>query len=512
MVSEFPLTKIIATLGPASRTQEIIVKLIDEGVRVFRINFSHGSFEEYEDYLEKIRIAEKKTGIFVAVLGDLAGPKIRIGKVIKGGITIREGEQLSIVKHSVTAGTKGYEKTISTNFPGFIDQVRTGEEILIDDGNIRLHCSSVEGIENDKKLVCSVVTGGKLSSAKGINLPQTELTASALTERDYQCIEFAAKNHFDYLALSFVRQAEDILLLKQKLEDLGARSEKSPERRGDLGFSKIPEGHEDFIPIIAKIEKPQAISNLEAIIRQTDAVMVARGDLGVEMDLADVAVLQKRIIHMCHHFGKPVIVATHMLQSMIDAKTPTRAEVSDVANAIFDGVDAVMLSGETAIGKYPLETVRIMQKVAERTSAYITSVLTYSNLSLKKPPIGDSPEAISLGVQTIAANINPKFLVIWTNRGVSAVFLSQRRMPHPILAFSSYKSRLRKLSLMYGVKPFYMKTPPSGSTFIRETEKLLLKNKWVAKGDPVVIISSDPIHRKQLANRIVIHHIGDKPA
>ncbi len=509
MKPSFLLTKIIATLGPATQSKEMIRALVEKGVRVFRINFSHGSFDEHETILHNIRETEKETGIFTAVIGDLAGPKIRIGKVIEGGINVSENQEVIFTKKEVITG-KGDDKIVfSTNFPEFIDEVKTGENILLDDGNVRMECKQITGEGSNRKVICKVVTGGELSTAKGINLPDTDLSMPALTEKDLKCVEFAVKHHFDYLALSFVRKPEDLLLLKDKLRALGVLPEMTTESPGDLGFSELPENKTDFIPIIAKIEKPQAIKNLDSIVRHSDAIMVARGDLGVEMDLADVAVLQKEIIHMCHEYGKPVIVATQMLQSMINSKSPTRAEVSDVANAIFDGVDAVMLSGETAVGKYPIETVAIMNKIASRTSEYIKKNAIQSVAASSRPDISENPEAIARGVQTIAENINPLFLVIWTNRGVSAVYLSQQRMPIPILAFSSIKSRLRKLALLYGVKPIYHQTPSSGSTFIRSIDKILLNKNWAKKDDPVVVISSDPIQRKGLANRIVIHLIGE---
>jgi len=509
MTSAFHLTKIIATLGPASSDTKTIRNLVAKGVRVFRINFSHGSFDEYVELVNRIRNVEEETGVYTAILGDLSGPKIRIGKVIEGGVAIEEGQKVSFVRGEVTTGEKGNEFTFSSNFPEFIDEVNPGENILLDDGNVRLECTSIVGSGENKRLICLVITGGTLSSSKGINLPDTELSTTALTEKDHKCIEFAVENKFDYLALSFVRQANDVVILKEKLFELGARSAGESEFPADLGFSELPRNQKDFIPVIAKIEKPQAIKNLESIVRETDAVMVARGDLGVEMDLADVAVLQKQIISLCHRLGKPVIVATQMLQSMIESKTPTRAEVSDVANAIFDGVDAVMLSGETAVGKYPIEAVDMMNKIAIRTSAYIKSNGIKPEIKALRPGIDENPEAIARGVQVIADNIDPKFLVIWTNRGVSAVYLSQRRMPVPILAFSSIRSRLRKLAMLYGVKPLFLETPKSGSSFIKSIDKILLDEKWAVSGDPVIIISSDPIHRKGIANRIVMHHIGE---
>ncbi|MCB0804516.1 MAG: pyruvate kinase [Bacteroidales bacterium] len=509
MKQSFLLTKIIATVGPASSDTDTLKNLVKSGVRLFRINFSHGTFSQYQNIVENIRMVEKELDEFIAVVGDLSGPKIRLGKVTREGIRIEDHHQVKFVKHDITAEKGGAEVTFSTTYPEFIDVVKPGERILLDDGNVRLVCTEIQGEQESKTVVCKVETGGLLTTAKGINLPDTDLTVESLTQKDLKCIDFAIEHKFDFLALSFVRKAEDVLKLKEILKKAGAGTSGKKEIHADLGLSADPGIKEDIIPVIAKIEKPQAIANLEEIVKESDAVMVARGDLGVEMDLADVAILQKQIIRICHKFGKPVIVATQMLQSMIESKTPTRAEVSDVANAIFDGVDAVMLSGETAVGKYPVDAVKIMNQIASRTNNYLKkSGIVFEKME-KSEIRNEDPEAIALGVQSISNHINPEYLIIWTNRGVSAVYLSQRRMPMPLLAFSSVENRLRKLTLLYGVKPIFMKMPGSGSAFIKNVNDHLLQNNWSKTGDPVVVISGDPINRRGLANRIVIHHIGE---
>jgi pyruvate kinase len=505
----FLLTKIIATLGPVSSDTETISSLIREGVRVFRINFSHGTFQEYESLLANIRKAEADSGTYIAVIGDLSGPKIRVGKVIDPGVRVQQGDIIKFVKEKIIGGGKAYEMTFSTTLPGFIDEVAQNERILIDDGNIELKCLGRKKDKQQEWLECQVIVGGLITSSKGINLPETNLTVDALTEKDIECVDFAVKNHFDYLALSFVRKAEDIRLLKKILLKKDARPSVFYTSARDIGFKDKSDDNHHFIPIITKIEKPQAINNLEAIIRETDAVMVARGDLGVEMDLAEVTILQKKVVKYCQMYGRPVIVATQMLQSMIDVPVPTRAEVSDVANAIFDGADAVMLSGETAIGKYPVETVRMMNKIADRTNNYIKTNAIHPGSALEKPDLSFRAAAIAKGVQTIVDTIDPKFLIVWTNMGGSAVYLSQYRMPVPILAFNSFDSRLRQLSLMYGIRPINMAQPKSGSDFIRKIDRLLLKEQWAKKGDAVIIVSGDPIDRKGFANRIVIHYIGE---
>lgn len=506
---DFLLTKIIATLGPASSSLEVITQLIQEGVRVFRINFSHGSFSEYEAMLKTVRKAEKETGIYVAVMGDLSGPKIRVGKVIDGGVFLKRGDDVIFVKKNIITGQAGYERTFSCTLPEFIDEVKPGEQVLLDDGNVRLECVGLTGSGENETLHCKVINEGLVTTAKGINLPDTELSVPAMTEKDFRCAAFAVEKGFDYLALSFVRSGADVRILKDKLFELGARPDNEMTTSGDMGFSKTAKYSSKYIPVISKIEKPQALKNLKIIIKETDGVMVARGDLGVEMDLAEVAILQKKIIGMCQEYGKPVIVATQMLQSMIESPVPTRAEVSDVANAIFDGADAVMLSGETAVGKYPVETVRMMNRVASRTNSYIKSNKLKTGVEIRKSSLSNRTAAIANGVRTIVEDINPKFLVLWTTLGGSAVYLSRYRMQLPIIVFSNEDERLRQLSVLYGIKPWLMKTPKSGSDFIRKIDNLMLKYNWASKGDAIVIVSGDPIDRVGVTNRIIIHYVGE---
>lgn len=504
--SSFLFTKIIATLGPASSSVATIRKLIEEGVRVFRINFSHGTFEEYEAYLEKVRAAEKQSGIYVAVMGDLSGPKIRVGKVVKEGISLKKGQTIEFVKQTVVAGEKGNEQIFSSTYPHFIDEVKKGEIILIDDGNIQLACTDKVTGKSGERLICKVVTGGLVTSSKGINLPDSVLSVPSMTDKDFKCAAFAVEKGFDYLALSFVRSGEDVKVLKKELIRLKARPK---IKGGRFDFSKVFEAESTYIPIISKIEKPQAIENLQSIIDETDGIMVARGDLGVEMDLAEVAILQKQIVNLCHENGKPVIVATQMLQSMIESPVPTRAEVSDVANAIFDGADAVMLSGETAVGKYPVETVRMMNRIAAKTNAYIQTSFTSEGMFINRSDMLSRTAALAHGVSTIVKDIKPRLIVTWTRSGGSSVFLSQQRLQVPIIAFGENEKRLRQLSVLYSIKPAFMKQPLSGSTFIRTVDKLLIKNKWASKGDPIIIITGDPITRPGIVNRIVIHYLGE---
>jgi pyruvate kinase len=505
---KFLLTKIIATLGPATSSTTMIKKLIASGVRVFRINFSHGTFEDYDKLLINIRKAQKESGKYVAVLGDLSGPKIRTGKVIEGGVRLIKGDEVIFQKQDVLGGSSGNEKTFSTTFPPIIDEVKTGEKILLDDGNIQLKCVSKSGKGKHLKMHCKVINGNILSTSKGINLPESDLKVPSLTEKDIQCVAYAVEKEFDFLALSFVRSGKDVRELKKVLTSHRVRPRGLNITGGDLGFSTLYD--DDFIPVISKIEKPQAIINLDSILEETDGVMVARGDLGVEMDLAEVAILQKHIVKKCSEYGKPVIVATQMLQSMIHDPVPTRAEVSDVANAIIDGADAVMLSGETAVGRFPEETVKMMNRIAAKTNAYIKTIDDQSEKLVKyKGPL-NRKATMARGVHQMTRDIQAKFIITWTHSGGSTVFLSQQRIEVPLIAFGENRKRLQQLSLLYGITPIYMKQPASGSKFIKTVNDLLLKNKWAKQGDAIIIVASDPITKKGITNRMVIHHVGEE--
>jgi pyruvate kinase len=503
----FLMTKIIATLGPATESLEQITKLIEAGVRVFRINFSHGLFEEYDKLIANIKQAEKNTCTYVAILGDLSGPKIRVGKVIPGGVMLEKGMEIKFVKEPVLGGSPGNEFSFSTTYPQIIEEVDLGERVLLDDGNIELKCLKKQKSGKNPFLLCEVVEGNLLTSSKGINLPESILSLPSLTEKDFISLEYAVKKSFDFLALSFVREAEDVRVLKRRMTELKARPKGLEITGGDLGFSTSYE--DDYIPIISKIEKPQAIKNLDEIIKESDGVMVARGDLGVEMDLAEVALLQKKIIHLCRQHMKPVIVATQMLQSMIENSVPTRAEVSDVANAIMDGADAVMLSGETAVGKYPVEAVKMMTRVSVKTHVYLTEMFSTRGKFMPYEGLLQRKAAMARGVALMAKDMNAKFIVTWTHSGGSTVFLSQQKLQIPIIACGENVSRLQQMSILYSIMPVFMKQPASGSKFIAAVNKLLIKNRWAKEGDPIIVVASSPITKRGITNRVVLHYVGE---
>jgi pyruvate kinase len=499
---EFRLTKIIATLGPASEALETIVQLIEAGVSIFRINFSHGTFEEYDRLLNTVRRASQQTGLPIAVLGDLSGPKIRVGEVVPNGIYLEDDRLVQFKKQPVVAGSpstvEADRMVFSTNYPRFIEEVQPGQRVLLDDGNVHLQCIEQGGQEEHQTLTCKVVHGGLITSNKGINLPDTDLSVPALTRRDYQCADFAVEKGFDFLALSFVRSADDVRQLKDHLREHYTRETKI----GTVISKK-------FIPVISKIEKPQAMGDIEAIVRETDGIMVARGDLGVEMDLAEVPVLQKRIVSLCHQFGKPVIVATQMLQSMINAPSPTRAEVSDVANAIFDGVDAVMLSGETAVGKWPVQAVTIMSRIEQLTNDYVQEQTSEVKPLPELHGSNYSTPALAQGVNVIMRGIKAKLVAVWSATGRGPLHLSQNRLPRPIVAFSDNPEALRRMTLMYGLKPVCMPKPVNTAEFIAQVDRKVQEEGWAGKGDPIIIVSGEPIGQVGRTNSVSIHYIGD---
>ena len=495
---DIPFAKVIATVGPATREVEMLTRLIDEGVRVFRINFSHGNLDQFDQTLENIRAAAAAQRCSIGVLGDLSGPKIRLGRIAGDGLELHPGDRIELLARSIEAadaapdfdGIRTFR--ISTNYPKMIGEVEPGHRLLIDDGNVRLLAVERHGNGPSARLACRVTTGGHITTAKGLNLPDTQLQGlSAMTDWDRQCLAWAMEVELDYLALSFVRRAEDVLELKRELV------RHAGEQRGRT-------------PVIAKIEKPQALGELTRITEVADGIMVARGDLGVEMDLAEVPVAQKRIIAAAHDLGKPVIVATQMLQSMIENPHPTRAEVSDVANAIFDGADAVMLSGETAIGHYPVQTVQMMSRIARTTQPHLSGTL--GGQPLRSSFIHESryrTAALARGVSAIVRELGAKMVVTWSQLGGSARYLSKSRLMVPVIAASSNPAALRRTTLLFAVQPVELPQPANVDAFLEQVDELVIARGWAGQGDPIVILAGDPIGTPGVTNRIHIHYVGD---
>ena len=453
-------TKIVCTIGPASNSYEKIEKLIQAGMDVARLNFSHGSHEEHHQVIENIRWASLKTNKSMAILQDLGGPKIRIGKIKKESIFLKENSSFILTNREVP----GNEQEVSVTFPSLPQKVKKGDCIFLADGTLELKVKELTPTD----IICRIVRGGKLTSHKGINIPNISMDISSLTEKDYQDIFFGIKNRVDFIGLSFIRNAEDILRARKILKENGAED----------------------ISLIAKIEKREAVDNLKEIIEVSDGIMIARGDLGVEIPLENVPLVQKDIIKRCNFVGKPVITATQMLMSMVSGPRPTRAEVTDVANAILDGTDAVMLSEETAVGNYPLEAVETMNRIALRTEKAIDYKKILSERSLSVKPT--NPDAISHATCQVAMDLNAKAIVTFTLSGSTARMVSRYRPPVPIIAASTRDSTVRKLALSWGVYPFKSDELENTDDMIEKSKKIALKTGLANLGDKIVITAGIP--------------------
>src|SRR5687768_10892335 len=398
-------TKIVATMGPACADAQTLYRLFEAGADVCRLNFSHGTLDQHLQQLRNIREAAARFSHPIAVLGDLGGPKIRLGQVTDqdatGGMPVQPGDEL-IIQRAPIVGAKG---RVSSTYKHLVDDVQVGHRIFIEDGLLKFLCTE----KNYNELHCNCTVGGVLKTSKGINLPDTFVNVAAITDRDWECADWAIENDLDYLALSFVRRPEDIALLRQHLANRGSD-----------------------IQLIAKIEKAEALQFIDAIVDCSDGLMVARGDLGVEMDVAQVPIIQKDLIKRCQTAGKPVIVATQMLQSMIEQASPTRAEVSDVANAIFDGTDAVMLSGETSVGKFPVGAVLVMSHIAKITEAYLATQPDAREPMMRLKTMALS-SAVAKGVWQMAAELKARLVVIWSQTGATARIFSKSRFIIPIV-------------------------------------------------------------------------------
>jgi pyruvate kinase len=474
-------TKIVATLGPACNSVDALLRLFEAGVDVCRLNFSHGTLDAHLKTLKMIREAASQTAHPIAVLGDLCGPKIRVGQVKDidntGGMPIRQGDELTIQRKPTT----GDNLRISSTYDHLVDDVQVGDRVLIEDGLLRF----VVIDKNTDELRLSATVAGVIKTGKGINLPHSKLNVPAITEKDWEAIEFAISEGIDYLAMSFVRRADEIQHVREHLRN----------RMSD-------------IQLIAKIEKNEAISNIKSIIDAADGLMIARGDLGVEMDVAQVPIIQKDLIRKCQSAGKPVIVATQMLQSMIENSSPTRAEVSDVANAIFDGTDAVMLSGETSVGRFPAGAVLTMAHVAEVTEKYIDSVkVQFEPLKLDGLQMS---VAVANGVRQMAADLKMKLVVVYSQTGSTARIFSKTRFPVPIIALSSDPRALRRMTLHYGVQPQEMAPPKNIAELIEQVDQLLCRQKYAQTGDRIVIVAGSSLGTPGALNSVVLHTVGEQ--
>jgi len=455
------LTKIIATLGPATASEDVLRGAIIAGMDVARLNFSHGTYEDHLAVLERVRRISAEEKRNVAILQDLCGPKIRLGKVRGGRVELEEGAEVRIVREDVECDAH----TLSTTYPAMVNDVNVGKSVLINDGLIELR---VVGKETGA-LDCKVVAGGPVSSHKGINLPGVKISSPTLTAKDREDLEWGIERNVDYVALSFVRHPDDVRELKEIIKSRGSD-----------------------IAVISKIEKPEALEHIEEIAKESDAVMVARGDLGVEMRVEEVPHIQKTIIGLCESLNRPVIVATQMLESMIQNSTPTRAEVSDVANAIIDGADALMLSGETSVGKYPLRAITTMAHVARRTEQTMKTTAALDR-RLHLAASEEFGNVISASVAQLAHRLPLRLVVGFTASGRTVRLLSGRRRPIPILGASNSARVLRKMCLYRGVKPVAIEMFEQSEEMFRRGQDLAVENNLAGEGDTIIFVAGIPL-------------------
>ncbi len=469
-------TKIVATIGPATSSRESLMKLIQTGVNVCRLNFSHGKHEDHVQVIEHIRDIDTELGTHTSILADLQGPKIRIGNMEGSGAELKSGNEIIITTNEV----EGTAERVSITYQELPKDVNPGEKILMDDGKIMLEVVS----SNQKdEVTLKVIHGGFLTSKKGVNLPNTKISQPSLTEKDRKDLQLVLEQRLDWVGLSFVRSARDIIELKHMIAVENKQTK-----------------------VVAKIEKPEALEELEDIVLQTDAVMVARGDLGVEIPMQDVPLIQKQIVSICLKHAKPVIIATQMMDSMISNASPTRAEVNDVATAVMDGADAVMLSGETSVGKFPFNAVEAMGKIIDKVESDYDELYAKEREPEKNQDryITDSICFTSCG---LSARVNAKAIVTMTHSGYTAYKISSQRPRAQIMVFSGNKKLLTMLGLVWGVKTFYYNKTVSTDHTIADIKYMLKKGGFVVPGDLIINTASMPIEESGKTNMLKLSYI-----
>ncbi len=465
-------TKIVATIGPASDSPEMMRKLLLAGMNVARLNFSHGKYEDHAERIKRLRDAAEELDLPLMLLQDLQGPKIRVGDLPAEGMHLNEGDSLTLVP---IADYTGQPHTVSIDYPYVAEEAKPGTQVLLDDGLLELRVEKVDG----HAVECKVIEGGLLKSHKGVNFPTLNLRLPSMTDKDKRDLDFGIEQGVDLISLSFVRKPEDIQTLKALLKQKGAD-----------------------IPVLAKLEKPQAIANLEAIVDECDAIMVARGDLGVEMSPEKVPLIQKRIIRLCNQKGIPVITATQMLDSMIHNPRPTRAEASDVANAIMDGTDAVMLSGESAVGDYPVEAVKMLARIATE----VESSIQFANFP---PNRIDVAAAVSEALHAIDNTLNLQCIVAFTETGHSAQLASEERPKAPIVAYTPDPKIYRRLNLNWGLRPVLLPEFSDDLTDLMSlVEADLIQRQFVSPDDKILVMGGIPFGVAGSTNFLKIHTIA----
>ena len=469
-------TKIVATLGPASSSEEVIEKMIHAGVNVFRINFSHADHDDVAERINIIRSLSEKHKTYTSILADLQGPKLRVG-VIEEGAVVAPGDTVEFI---TTEPFVGNAKQAYMTYQRFPKDVTAGEKILLDDGKLIFEVVSTDKKE---KVIAKVLQGGPFKSKKGVNLPNTNISLPALTEKDIEDAIFAIKQQVDWIALSFVRNRDDLIDLQNLIE----------------------EHSEHKIPIISKIEKPEALENIDKIIAYSDGLMVARGDLGVEVPAAEVPLIQKQLVNKAKKSRIPVIIATQMMETMIDSLTATRAEVNDVANSVMDGADAVMLSGETSVGKYPVQVIETMTSILKsvENSSLIQVPQTPPSIRTKR----FITKSICYHAALMANEIDAAAICTLTNSGYTAFQISAWRPKAHVLVFTSNKTILSQLNLLWGVKAFYYDKFESTDKTVVQVNTIALENGWVEKGDMLINLAAMPIIEKGMVNTLRVSQI-----
>ncbi|MFM1999757.1 MAG: hypothetical protein RL204_1704 [Bacteroidota bacterium] len=476
ILREMKKTKIVATIGPVSSNKEVLKGMIQNGLDVVRLNFSHGAHEDHQKVIEFVREIDAELGTNTSLLADLQGPKLRVGEMENGSVDLTVGQTITIS----TTKQIGTNQVIYTNYKEFAQDVKAGERVLLDDGKLVMNILSTNGKDT---VQCEVVQGGPLSSKKGLNLPNTKVSLPSLSEKDLSDLHFALSHNVDWIGLSFVRTAEDVRALKEII------------------FSA-----EKHAKVVAKIEKPEAVDDIDAIIEETDAVMVARGDLGVEVPLQNVPLIQKMVVRKCVERAKPVIVATQMMESMVSNMTPTRAEVADVANAVLDGADAVMLSGETSVGKYPVEAIRMMNSI-------IGEAEKYDDLYYKE----EAPEqmnetrfvtdSVCYSACRLAKRANATAILTNSFSGYTGYKIASWRPRTNIFVFTANKKILTQMNLVWGVKAFYYDKMVSTDQTIADIRYFLKKHEYITEGDFIINIASMPIFEQGMTNMIKLSKV-----
>ena len=471
-------TKIVATLGPASSDRDTIKQMMVAGVNVFRINFSHADFDAAKERIQLIRDLNKELGYNVGVLADLQGPKLRVGKM-KDGVVVETGDRIVFTTEKIEEGTADH---VYMNYQSFPKDVKAGERILLDDGKLIFEVVSTDG---QSEVIASVVQGGPLKSNKGVNLPNTEVSLPALTEKDVKDAVFAIEQEVDWIALSFVRHKEDLLDLKKLIKKHGSYE----------------------IPIISKIEKPQALDNIDEIINHSNGLMVARGDLGVEVPAEGVPLIQKNLVLKAKAARIPVIIATQMMESMIDGLTPSRAEVNDIANSVMDGADAVMLSGETSVGKYPVEVIQTMRKIVIRVEN--SPLIRKYDQAPQNKNDRFITKSTCYHAALMATEIEAKAICTLTNSGYTAYQISAWRPDSSILVFTSNKRILSQLNLLWGVKCHYYDRFVSTDETVLDVNQIAKEKGYVKAGDSLVNLLAMPVANKGMVNTLRVSVIKD---